>query len=528
MSDERERYAPAPVVDRTALAGMAGEAAKALAALRPGGKPPPRRTATGKETCEISVRLKVVTPILGGGPRLRDVDRVDVIRVPTVRGHLRFWWRALYGHEYGRAEELYEAESALWGRPAEEHGGRSEVEVTIPSCSQHHDQDIDDSNPLNQRASYALWPARVQGAQNTGHLPRRRPGAVTFTLRIVGPKSSERILQNTIRAWILFGGYGSRTRRGLGSLTVEGGPRELRFWLPDVDAYDDADKIHAQIKSRFGFCPFAQRPARSRKYDTTPVLAGASLFMHLPEEIGTDAASAWQTSLTWLNQFRQMRRPAGRVEPNRPSVSLWPEPDKIRRALTATLLRPGDNWAHTPVHNGTPAWPRGGFGLPIVGKFQDRSRDRRQRKDRNGNPLYDRNNRALEENVPWPELPAGHPNKGIEPKDFELRWRSDFGDPRKNGEHERLASPLILKPFPLANGKFIACAIWLDRQMPPNARIFLVQAPTQEAPFDRLVAPGDAARFTALGGKSSLRNAFCDWLVTPEGRDPARAVRIAP
>jgi hypothetical protein len=59
MSEEKERPAPETVVDRAVLAGMAGDAAAALEALRPGGKPPPRRTATGKDTCEISV--KVVT-----------------------------------------------------------------------------------------------------------------------------------------------------------------------------------------------------------------------------------------------------------------------------------------------------------------------------------------------------------------------------------------------------------------------------------------------------------------------------------
>lgn len=118
-------------VDRAALAKMAPAAAEALAALRPGNKPPPRRTATGKDACEISVRLRVVTPILGGGPKLRDVDTVDIIRVPTVRGHLRFWWRALYGHQYASSQELYATESALWGRPADDNGGRSELEVAI-------------------------------------------------------------------------------------------------------------------------------------------------------------------------------------------------------------------------------------------------------------------------------------------------------------------------------------------------------------------------------------------------------------
>jgi|GEM_PF-3130673 len=59
---------------------------------------PKRRSVSvraGAETCSFSVTIEVVTPILGGASRTREVDDVDIIRPATVRGHLRFWWRAL-------------------------------------------------------------------------------------------------------------------------------------------------------------------------------------------------------------------------------------------------------------------------------------------------------------------------------------------------------------------------------------------------------------------------------------------------
>ncbi|HAZ63134.1 MAG TPA: type III-B CRISPR module RAMP protein Cmr1, partial [Armatimonadetes bacterium] len=83
---------------------------------------------------EITVELEVVTPILGGGTKTRDVDEVDIIRVPTIRGHLRFWWRALYGQNYDSPRALYAAEKRLWGGTTDgddESGGRSLVEVTV-------------------------------------------------------------------------------------------------------------------------------------------------------------------------------------------------------------------------------------------------------------------------------------------------------------------------------------------------------------------------------------------------------------
>ena len=183
----------------------------------------------------------------------------------------------------------------------------------------------------------------------------------------------------------------------------------------------------------------------------------------------------WTTALDWLKDFRQgtkgaqghrAREPGtGKPQPKRPSISNWPEPDKIRH-LT------GKKAAHRPRHNATPAWPRAGFGLPIIGRFQQNAR-------------Y---GRRLDE-----------------PGNFELRWRTG------QEEHDRLASPLIVKALPLADGSFLPCALWLNRAY-PSGEVFVRGLKGSGAPFDRLVAPGDTPRFSALEGKNSLREAFLDWL----------------
>lgn len=78
----------------------------------PARMPEPRRRSSrgGPDLCTISVDVEVVTAILGGGSQTRALDDVDVIRAATVRGHLRFWWRALRGHEFAGATDLYAAE----------------------------------------------------------------------------------------------------------------------------------------------------------------------------------------------------------------------------------------------------------------------------------------------------------------------------------------------------------------------------------------------------------------------------------
>jgi CRISPR-associated protein Cmr1 len=481
MSKEQERRALTPVVDRTALAKMAADAKNAYAALRPGGKPPRRRTTTGKEACEISVRLQVVTPILGGGPRLRDVDYVDVIRVPTVRGHLRFWWRALYGHLYENAADLHKDESALWGRPADEKekGGRSEVEIRVDIASKVPPRDRSRVS-IGSIDGYALWPAREPHAD-------RRPPGTEFTLTIIGPLQHKAVLQNSLRAWILFGGYGSRTRRGLGSLTVTASNQieeseQCKKWLPTIEVGDDPKDVRKMISACFGSDIFLPSEEATQMPNSLPRLAGAALLVHLPgpkdpnnrhKQIGFPAMKAWTESLGWLRSFRQGTAGDGARErtASNPGLSNWPEADKIRHLTNKK--------GHKPRHNDKPAFPRAGFGLPIVMKFK--------------------------------------PGAGDPDKQYDILWKSP------QGRHERLASPLILKALPLANGRFLPMALWLDRNDPPGSKVYVKGHEHATADFDVLVAAGDTARYSgelakalrprpALPAKSSLRGFFLAYL----------------
>lgn len=504
MTEEQGRRTPTPVVDRAALSGMAGDARNAFAALRPGGKPPARRTASGEEMCEISVNLKVVTPILGGGPKLRDVDHEDIIRVPTVRGHLRFWWRALYGHLYQSAEELYKDESALWGGPGREangHGGRSEVEIRVLDVNANGIDDtkidISDSKKEGRKATpgaFALWPAQSQREDRAKRkaavpaAPRYKDGLI-FTLTVAGParcavagekRDGKEVLKNVVRAWILFGGYGSRTRRGLGSLTVTGeNPREEREkWLPAIKV---GDNLREKISACFGSDIFLPEKAMHES-SSLPRLAGAALFVSLPDL--QDAKDAWTDSLGWLRSFRQGTGDEGarKGTAGAPGVSNWPEADKIRH-LTGTWSR-----HHAPRHTPEPAFPRAGFGLPIVMKFKSGDGD-----------------------------PNGQ---------FEILWRSPHG--QKVQAHERLASPLILKALPLANGRFLPMALWLDRNDPPGSKVYVKGYEQAAADFDVLAAAGDTALFTdalanafrpnpKLPAKSSLRGFFLTYIEKKKG-----------
>jgi CRISPR-associated protein Cmr1 len=126
------------------------------------------------------------------------------------------------------------------------------------------------------------------------------------------------------------------------------------------------------------------------------------------------ATEAWHTAVGLLKDFRQ-RPGLGRnpgTMPQRPGRSLWPEADSIRALSGAADPR------HSKRVVGVDGFPRAAFGLPIVFHFKD---------ERTGDP----GDHVLE--------PA---------------------DPSHDNKRDRLASPLILRPY-WNGGKWVPAALLL-------------------------------------------------------------------
>lgn len=423
----------------------------------------PRKRADGK--AELELDLQVVTPIFGGGPVTRLPDSVDVIRTAGIRGHLRFWWRALHASPGVNCEDLYQREMSLWGGPTGSGGfGRSPVELRVDIIAR--------KCPQAAKLDYALFSARGSDGQPPANV---RQAGVRFRLRLRVPIALERQVVDALRAWILFGGYGGRTRRGLGSLTTID---DHASWLPQRPTLEALNAVFGRDIVR----------TSSSGGDDIPRLAGARIFAGSER---TDAEDAWRVAVGWLSDFRQgsqsfegARQPG--KDKRRPSISNWPEADKVRQLSRAKRGLP---WAHPPRHNDVPAWPRAGFGLPIVGQFQKKSR----------------------REVPWER---DSPPR-TEPDDFQILWQSPDGICRN-----RLASPLIVKPLALANGKHSPIALWLNRGFPRGVVVLTrnnVVVCKSGAPFDRLVAEGDDIFFSALDGYTTLEGAFFAWLLRQHG-----------
>lgn len=454
--------------------------------LKPTERPPSslptpgsRATSAGVARLTWDLALQTITPVLGGGVRTRHVDGNDPIRASAIRGHLRFWWRALYAPTFESAAALYERESTLWGGVSGHTVRRSEVELRVvgtKAVGRPMDGDIAHNAP----DAYALWPARREATKNVPPAQRWAPG-LRFKLTLTAPAddTTQEQLRRTVQAWILFGGYGGRTRRGCGSLTVTA---DAAQWLPSALSL-------AALQALLG--ADALDGKRAPVANDVPVLAGAELWTLAPAPHGT-AEHAWHRALAWLRDFRQKYDPSpagGSVEyarehgsrvaggGHRPGRSRWPEADKLR------AQHPAGPWTHKRRYNTEPVWPRAGFGLPIVSRFIDEA-DRRQ---------------------------------------FELIWKR----PGDTKPYERLASPLILKPVALAGGGFAPLALWLWRAYPADGEVVLRDKLTSSAaPFDLLERPSDSFRHMPLAAGATatpgtrLRTAFFQWLArtTPARR----------
>ncbi|MGC8667551.1 MAG: type III-B CRISPR module RAMP protein Cmr1 [Chthonomonadales bacterium] len=307
----------------------------------------------------ITLNLKTITPMFGGGYQPREVDADMPIRPAAIRGHLRFWWRALYGSRYATAEELFQAEEALWGS-AEKAGS---IAIRIPKAelgAEYTGYDTTSRSPRPEPV-WAEWSKNKEGNWKKpprvvqpwpsyalfaffGEEPNRTARcqlgiAFKLTLAFDSSAPEEEVLQ-AAAAWVRFGGLGAGTRRGCGSI--------------------QCDELSDIRLSPLG----ANSHALTRLHGAVALLGNAK----------DNAVTAWNEAVNIYQKFRQgedvarthrTKKPAG-ADNSTPGRSWWPEADSIRR-LTGCNAR-----QHKPEHAVQKGFPRADLGLPIVFHFKDK------------------------------------------------------------------------------------------------------------------------------------------------------------
>lgn len=261
--------------------------------------------------------------MLGGGTRPLHLDGRSYVRGGTIRGLLRYWWRACqFDVDF---TELTERETELFG--AASTPGRLSIALGQIEAS---------PVPRGTRfPNYVRFPFMGPGVPDI----QKQSAMVTFTLRLEYPAEYEQPLDNALWAWANFGGIGMRTRRGAGALFV-------REYAPA-----DSGALAACLTNLCG-----NHHQRERSWS----VLSARLFCG-PQ--ATDAIAAWEAALEKMSRFRQIEIGRPRVK----SRSRWPEADSMRRITGRAAPDHGNS-----ITGDNNAFPRAELGLPLIIRFKDR------------------------------------------------------------------------------------------------------------------------------------------------------------
>lgn len=279
--------------------------------------------------------IEFITPLFGGGVTQKTHDPITVVRGTSIRGQLRFWWRATRGRGCATVAELHQKESAIWG--STKSASEVRVEVVIGSRGQSIGSVIAGNCP-----KYALFPFSAEQKSQAVK-------GIAFQLALSYPAALNEDVEAAVWAWTNFGGLGSRTRRGCGALyCCETAPRGLGASV-FLDWWNAI-----QLKCGTGI------PG------TYPEWSQLGSIVCIGNS-SADPVDVWRTTLARLAEFRQSIPFARRPGPGR---SKWPEADSLR---AHTGRGSASHMASATLQNplNEPGFPRAMLGLPIVFHFRD-------------------------------------------------------------------------------------------------------------------------------------------------------------
>jgi CRISPR-associated protein Cmr1 len=276
---------------------------------------------------ERTFRIRVVTPLFGGGAESRRLDPITPIRVSSIRGNLRFWWRAGRGSRYETAEQLREREKEIFGLSSVSSRLNVKVDMLCPGT-------VCKFSSLHL-PEYVTFPFKEDKAAG----PIQVLKDAEFNLTLQYPADIECDVLSAVWAWVNFGGLGARTRRGCGALFCdELSPRNVR-------SPSEINKWYRDQLKKYGIIP-AKTP---RLWPTLPDRIWTGPLHDKRKELDANMMDAWRDVILKYKTFRSKGY----------GIS-WTEKKSIQRIL---------NSAEAETDAFSPSFPRAELGLPIVFHF---------------------------------------------------------------------------------------------------------------------------------------------------------------
>lgn len=265
------------------------------------------------------------------------------MRVPSIRGQLRFWWRACNPAGCTTVEELAVKEAEIFGSTSKV----SPLGIAVikgPDATRDHPVLQGPYGAVGDRfgLAYGAFPLRDKRGNHGVLHEHTGDWALVFTY----PSAIRGGVEAALWAWAHFGGLGGRTRRGFGAIA------------------EIARKSGKTLSIEEGW----SQHVNGATVDWAHLPAPPRLAIGARKASGLDALEVLLGALRRLRQGDIGRKPTGDDLPGKhPGRSYWPEPDTIRK-LTGKRS-PSHKVPVTTVD----AFPRADFGMPIIFDFNDRT-----------------------------------------------------------------------------------------------------------------------------------------------------------
>ncbi|MEP7009309.1 MAG: RAMP superfamily CRISPR-associated protein [Acidobacteriota bacterium] len=327
--------------------------------------PLPEDLSTARKTVpwEREIEVQLITRLFGGGARPREIDERSWIRPAALKSALRFWWRATHAHlpEYDSLKKLKKQEDLLFGTAArfgkknEILGGPGWLSVEVSAAGGSLVREAYDPKSkaeAGRSVGIAYYPATPQKEQviRLGGVGKGKGVRSLIRLRLERlDQDAVGEIQEALKAFLLMGGVGARTRRGAGSL---------------APAHEEADIPCSALEIERYFAEWV-------KIDPSSIPAGVfSLARAQWVVTGRSYATgeeAQEALLDVLREFRQKRLHPKNWGKGDYGPTRWPEPYAIRMEV--------GTGSHKTSEEHREQFPRGILGLPIVFKFHDKDKN---------------------------------------------------------------------------------------------------------------------------------------------------------
>ena len=223
----------------------------------------------------ITFECEIVTPMFLAGAD----GRTPELRPASIKGALRFWWRAMHG-DLG-IDELRMQEAELFGGGGE-NARRSLLSIKLGKNKTKTQANASIGIQNGTGIGYLLYSSLFMNKRDCIQPDVKQ----TFELSLVAKNT--KVLEESLKAFaclLFFGGFGSRTRRGAGSIFIKKIEGNAVLSVKDIlkvfETKDVETKEQLQKHIEVYLKPFIQSKPADGRYSA---LNGASLYLLNPED----------------------------------------------------------------------------------------------------------------------------------------------------------------------------------------------------------------------------------------------------